>query len=124
MPHYLNPATRDVFASVDELEAIERGLVPIDRASFQSIRGVPKKYRKWDGTVVSEMSPAEKLVVDQADDQVEKATIKRRLDDERLLMAMIAWVTRQLNELRIAAGLTPLTPADVKQGIKEEVDRG
>lgn len=96
--------------------------VPVGCQSMDSGRNKIPSWFPGHAKVVNgalqEMSAAEKVAVDAARDDVEKA---RQLD-RRALRAVVKVLLREINVLRQSAGLAPITGAQLRSAIKGEMN--
>ena len=93
---------------------------------LSAVTGFPSKYWTITADTVALKSQAERDAVDAAEAQAaidaDKTEQKARMDNERLLKGMAIYFAKELNKLRAALSLPPLTVSDVRNGIKAEVD--
>lgn len=85
----------------------------------------PSKYWVIDGDKLSVMDDAAKAAVDEAEAVASKeaaAEAAKAVIDEPHSTATLSWLVGQINELRAAAGLKPVTLDEAKDGAKAAVD--
>jgi len=124
MANVLNRTTKEYRRSVNDPE-----YSPVDwiiNPDLSAVAGFPSEYWVIAGDVVTLMSKAERDAVDAAAAKAEvdrdRLDQKSRMDKERLLKAMAVYFAKEINILRAAHGLAPRSAADVRDGIKAEVD--
>ena len=119
MPNYLHRTTKQLLVSVAESD------LPETVANFiidPVLPAVERRYWNIVGDTVSEMSQAEKDVVDTAQKDVIRDRIAARMDDvEDELRAVVLILIDEINILRSLAGLAPRTPAQAKAGIRSKL---
>lgn len=101
MPDYLHRTTKQYLQSISPNDLPELEANYIYMPDLSAVEGVPNKYWKITGDVVSEMSQAEKDVVDAQEEQDRYDEIIARLDDtEDILRAMVTLMIDEINILR------------------------
>ncbi len=91
-----------------------------------AFRAVLSKYWNINGDIVTEMSAAEKTVVD-TDEVLLEATTQRSFEkgrflNERGLSALVDVFIEEFNRLRQQHGLNPRTRAQLKTAIETRID--
>ena len=122
MPNYVDPIRLTVHRSLSESKA--DGLSPVTPTDITRIQAIEHRYRKWNGSAIVEMTAGEKAVVDQDEDVASRTALKTSFDDNDLIKAITVYFTKQINTLRAAHSIAPLTGGDVRTGIRQEIDNG
>jgi hypothetical protein len=94
----------------------------IHNPDLSALTGVPVRYWKVSGDIVSEMGAGEKAAVDAAALQAERDNDKVPLDDERLIQALALTIMDEINILRAEHSLPDRTISQLKTAIKNRVD--
>lgn len=95
MPDYVDPNTLRLYRSRYPAPA---GAVELSRAAYNAAVAIDGRYRKWNGSAVVEMSPAEKAGADQAAAEAARDEAAARLDEaEDLIRALALALLAELN---------------------------
>ena len=118
MPDFLDTSNLSIHQSVSEA-AVLPSFSQIAHADAVTWSGIPQKYRKFDGSVVSEMTAPEKATVDAAEAQAIENQRIAELDMKSLLTAQSLVVLDAINAIR--AALVPPKQAITKQQFVDAV---
>ena len=118
MPDFINTSDLSIHQSVSEAESLP-SFTAIAHADAVIWSGIPRKYRKWDGAIVSEMTAPEKATVDAAEATAIENAKLAELNQKNLLAAMLLTVLDQVNVIR--AALVPPKAAITAQQFRDAV---
>lgn len=91
-----------------------------------ALQGVPEKYWKVEFDTLIEMTQPEKDAVDLEIDNRRKAAVLQRAEAEfnfnPVTLALGKVIFKEINKLRVQAGLAPYTPAQFNAAIQTELE--
>jgi len=114
MPNYLHRTTKQYLESISPNDLPEPDANYIFMPDLSAVAGVPSKYWKITGDVVSEMSQAEKDAVDAQMESDRYDAIIADIDNlEGLMRQMTKLIVREINILRQQFNTTTAESADL-----------
>lgn len=120
MGNFLHRTTKQYFESVPPGELLEPITNYISMPDLSAVAGVSNKYWVITGDTVSEMSPAEKDTVDQANLESGRDSKIKEIDNlEGTIRQLAKMILGEINILRQQHGLTDRTIAQVRTQIRE-----
>lgn len=121
MGAFLHRTTKQYLQSADPNELAEDISNYISEPDLSAVAGVPRKYWKITGDVVSEMSQVEKDAVDAAALSATRDSAVAELDSvEGTLRQVIKILISELNILRSQHGLPDRTLLQLRTQIRDE----
>jgi hypothetical protein len=125
MPNYLHRTTKQYLQSIspNDPRILGNEADYIFMPDLSAVEGVPNIYWTITGDVVSEMSQAEKDVVDAAIlSDARDAAIQAEIDElESVTRQVVVAMVRELNILRALHGLPDRTLAQVKTQLRNDL---
>ncbi len=123
MGNFLHRTTKQYFKSISNVDLLEPLANYISQPDMSAVEGVPSQYWVITGDVVSEMSQAEKDVIDaQMLSYARDNEIQGQLDGlESVLRQVVKLVVNEVNILRAQHGLADRTFAQVKTQIRNDL---
>ncbi len=120
MGDFLHRTTKQYFKSISNVDLLEPLANYISQPDMSAVEGVPSQYWVITGDVVSEMSQAEKDVVDAATLTTRRdSTVNGEVDNvEGVMRQVIKLLIDELNILRAEHSLPDRTIAQLKTQIR------
>lgn len=122
MPTWVHRTTKELLVSVPISELPDIVSNYIIFPDLSNVRGVPSIYWIITGDDVTEMSAAEKAVVDQVITDAKRDGVISRVDNiEDLFRAFAIIVKDEINILRAQHGLPPRTLGQLRTAIRNSL---
>ena len=123
MGDYVHRTTKQYFKSFSPNELPEPLVNYIESPDLSGVIGVPSMYWNIVGDVISEMSQAEKDVVDTAIlENSRNAVIQAEIDElESVMRQLVKMIVSEINILRSQHGLADRTVAQVKAQLRGDL---